>query len=216
MNVRANVDKKFILRFLIISVCLFGFMLWALYDGLYKYPKEIKRSEAFFSLQSQVESGGLSEADRAEQWEEMCDQYGWSKGTMPKEAKLIEEDIRFQWILAAIGLVGGVFFMVKYLRLLGSWMEADDNGITTSWGSGLSFDKVKELDKKKWAKKGIAKVSYDDGGKDRVMTLDDFKYEREDMGKIIKRVESSLKDNQIVGGAREKSDEIVAIEDEEE
>ena len=38
MTVRAIADSKFLLKFLLIGAVCVGFAMWALYDGLIKYP----------------------------------------------------------------------------------------------------------------------------------------------------------------------------------
>ena len=56
------------------------------------------------------------------------------------------------------------------------------------------------LDKKKWENKGIAKASYRDKGLTRVFVFDDFKFDREPLGLILRKLEAKLDLRQIVGG----------------
>ncbi len=217
MNLKADVDRKFILRFLIIAIGCFGLMIWGLYDAVYAYPEELVRAKFYKELEVQNEGGELDNVGMKEKWESTCLEKGWSI-VKPKSPDVAQQDIYFQWFLFGVGLVGGVFFLVKYMRLLGSYMEADEDGVKTSWGQELRFENIQEINKRKWAKKGIAKVSYqDESGAAKTMIFDDFKYHRETMGKILRLAEKNLSDDKIVDGEREKdeknNDEIAVIED---
>ena len=77
-KLRADVDKKFIRRFLIISLGCFAFMLWGLYDGLYTSPMDLERSIAYKKLTAQAANGELTEGQRSEKWEAMCNENGWA------------------------------------------------------------------------------------------------------------------------------------------
>ena len=204
-TIRADVDKKFIRRFLFVAIGCFLLMLWGLYDGVVTMPREMDRAIEFEKLQQQLEAGELTEAQRAEKWDAMTEERGWSSN-MPDSPKHAKGDIYFQWFLFGLGLVLGIFFLVKYLRLLNSWLEADENGVRSSWGQSLEFKNIQSIRKHKWQKKGIAKVDYsDESGKSKIMVFDDFKYHREDMGTILKMAEKGLSDDQIVGDIRESA-----------
>ncbi len=203
MTVRAESDKKFIRRFLYISIGSFLFMLWGLYDGLYTKPNEMVRAIEYKKLVEQRDSGEITEAQRAERWNELVEEKKWDRAK-PKGIKEVQNDIYFQWFVFAVGLILGIFFLLKYLRLLRSWIQADESGVTTSWGESLTFDKIEKIDKRKWEKKGIARVSYaGDNGNSKTMIFDDFKYDRSPMGQILELAERDLKDEMIVGGRRE-------------
>lgn len=202
-SIRADVDNKFIRRFLFVAIGCFLFMLWGLYDGLYKEPKDLARSLAYNELIERQESGEITESERAVQWDTMTTENGW-ESTKPDTPENEQNDIYFQWFVFGVGLVCGVFFLIKYLRLLNTWIEADDAGVTSSWGDGLKFKDIKQIDKKKWPKKGIAKIEYaNEAGVKKTMVFDDFKYERSKMAEIMKRAETNLSDEQIIGDKRE-------------
>ena len=81
-------------------------------------------------------------------------------------------------------------------------MEADEKSVTTSWGESLQIENITKIDKRKWEKKGIASVHFkNEFGLDKFMVFDDFKYDRDSMGEIMKLAEKNLKPDQIVGGA---------------
>lgn len=203
MAIRANVDTKFIRRFLYLSIGCFLFMLWGLYDGLVTSPKELKRSLKYVELTEKRENGEISEEQRSKMWGEVAAANNWAI-SQPKKPFDAQNYVYFQWFVFGVGLLLGIFFLLKYLRLLNSWMEADETGVTTSWGQALQFEQIKSIDKRKWAIKGIAKVKYlETSGAERVIVFDDFKYDREPMGQIMQKAETNLADAQIVGGSRQ-------------
>ena len=202
-TIRANVDKKFIRRFLIISIGCFLFMLWGLYDGLYTYPSKLRKSHEYEKLAVQLESGELTEDERGQEWIQITEENGWSL-TKPDEAKNIENGIKFQWVIFGVGLVLGIFFLIKYIRLLGTWVEGDDSKLSTSWGQTIHFKNIQQINKTKWAKKGIAKIEYaEENGASKQMVFDDFKYDQKAMGNILAQAEKDLSKDQIVGGVSE-------------
>ena len=210
MTVRADVDNKFIRRFLFISIGCFLFMLWGLYDGLYTNRIELERSLAYKKLSKQVDSGEITEAEKDESWKSMVKENGWALAK-PKSPEVAQNYIYFQWFVFGLGLVLGVFFLVKYLRLLNSWMEADEKTVKTSWGDSLQIDSITGIDKRKWENKGIAKVRFtDDSGQPKTMIFDDFKYHRESMGEIMKLAEKNLKPDQIIGNSSQPAVESAA------
>ncbi len=203
MAIRAYVDNKFIRRFLYISIGCFLFMLWGLYDGLVTKPSELKRSLKYLELIEKRDKDEITEDQRSEMWQKAANENNWAI-SQPDKPKDVQNDVYFQWFVFGVGLLLGIFFLLKYLRLLNSWMEADDAGVTTSWGESLQFKQIKSIDKRKWAIKGIAKVNYaDHAGAERVMVFDDFKYQRESMGEIMMLAEAGLSDEQITGGQRQ-------------
>ena len=205
MTIRASVDNKFIRRFLYISIGCFLFMLWGLYDGLYTSPRDVEIAKAYKELSKKREAGEITEDERGEMWKELATKNKWPL-SKPKEPHIAQGYVYFQWFVFGTGLILGVFFLIKYLRLRNSWMEADETAVTTSWGPTVKFDDIETINKHKWEKKGIARVHYkDDSGTSKIMVFDDFKYNRETMGQIMEMAEKNLTDEQIVGGVRESA-----------
>ena len=80
MNVRADVDKKFIRRFLFIAIGCFGLMIWALYDATLVYPVEVERAVAYKKLSDQLKSGEITEAEKDENWKAIVKENNWGAG----------------------------------------------------------------------------------------------------------------------------------------
>ncbi|MCA9183835.1 MAG: hypothetical protein KDA51_20375, partial [Planctomycetales bacterium] len=68
---------------------------------------------------------------------------------------------------------------------------------------------------KKWQRKGIAKATYTPvgGGSPGLFIFDDFKFEREPLGRMLRELEKQLLPEQIVGGPAEAEQESSTAKD---
>ena len=209
MEIRAESDSKFMLRFLLIAVMLLGYALWSLYDGFVAYPKEMKRAEAFYS----AEMMAMGETDRAERWQVIAQENDW-KRSKPKKPDEVQGLIYWQYGMAFMCTLIGVPMLIKYLRSRGAWIGATDQGLQSSGGETVPFDAITQVDKTRWAKKGIARVHYNQDGSDKVFVLDDFKFLRDPMGNIMQLLEQKIDASLVTGGPLES--EAAAAKDETE
>ena len=207
MEIRADSDTKFMLRFLLIAIMLLGYALWSLYDGFIAYPKEMKRAEAFYA----PEMMAMGDNERAEQWQVIAQENGW-KRSKPKKPDEVQGLIYWQYGMAIMCTLIGLPMLVRYLRSRKAWVGADKNGIQTSSGASVPFDTITKVDKSKWDQKGIAKIHYSLNGKDRVFVMDDFKYLREPMGDIMRLMEQQIDKSLVTGGPLESEKEVPAEE----
>ncbi len=169
------------------------------YDGFIGYPAKLQYAKAYESVASEV----TSDVEQTKRWRELADSKGWPNDVPEKKASEIENDIQGQyWFGIGSLLIGltALYFLLTWRR---QWVEATDDGLVTSWGERVKFSDVSQLNKKKWDGKGIAKATYADGNKQRTFVFDDFKFEREPLGKILRNLEATLKPEQIVGGLSE-------------
>ncbi len=194
---RANFQKSYSMRYaLIASVCLF-MGAWFLYDGLIGYPHKLAIAQEYETLAE------LQPEARAARWAEISTQRGWSSEQPEKKSAEIEEQIIGQYVWAGLSILVGLPALLMFLRSRGSWVESTANGLTTSWGQTLDFSQVTQLNKKRWADKGIAKATYKENGVTKRFVFDDFKYEREPIGRMLRTLEAGLTAEQIVGGPPE-------------
>lgn len=192
MTIRAEADKKFLMKFLLISIACFAFGLYCIYDGLIGYPSQLPRARAFAELDH------LDDSERTKQWQVIAKEKGWSHG-LPDPPEEIEGKILWQWIMLGVCSLVGVPLLIWYFRTKGSWVELDGKTVRTSWGKEFDLTTVTELDKRKWAKKGIAKVGFNQGNTTETFKLDDFMYSRDEMGKILAEVEKHVPADRIIG-----------------
>uniref|UniRef100_UPI00389A29B9 hypothetical protein n=1 Tax=Stieleria sedimenti TaxID=2976331 RepID=UPI00389A29B9 len=74
----------------------------------------------------------------------------------------------------------------------------------------MPIDAITKIDKRKWDAKGIAKIHYEVDGKKMKFVMDDFKYEREPMGQLMKFAEAQLTEEQVTGDFLERDKERIA------
>lgn len=201
MNVRADANQRFLLRFLIIGLFCFAGMLWFLYDGFIGYPKELVRAKAYKELE--VETPEI----QSEKWYAMAAAKGWNN-EIPESPSHVEQDIVVQFVMAGLFGLAGAGFLFWYLRSKSTWIEMDEKGIHSSWGARIEFDEIQSMNKRRWDKKGIAKLI----GNENVFVLDDFKYDRPSVDTIIREVESRLNRDQIQHGQTEAEKDLAKKE----
>lgn len=199
MKVRANFQRSYLWRYLIMA-CVGIFMaLWFAFDGLVSYPKKLEFAEAYEQLQKDVQG----DAERARKWQDLADSRSWPREVPNKSADQIRSDIQGQYLFGAISLFLGIPALYFYLKSRSQWVEETDDGLVTSWGQQVRFSDVTLLNKKKWDAKGIARVNYSSNGKKGTFVFDDFKFERKPLGQILRKLEDVLQPEQIVGGISE-------------
>ena len=152
MPIRANISPGFTWRLSLVAVFCFGMALWFLFDGLVTYPRQSERA---------LEYQRLEEEGRLDEWEGLAQKRGWSTEN-PGEPKT-EADSYGQFIFAGLLVPPGLIFVFRFLRARKRWVEATETGLRASWGQQLDFEQIVGLDKRQWAKKGIAKVIYEEG-----------------------------------------------------
>lgn len=290
MNIRADVNTRFFLRFILIAIICIGFFFWALYDGIVAYPNQLTRILKYKDLEKwvrvtyrknnsgqtaqkieviirgtgqdqqsirktalktftgkvrQIEDNGKirvkdfddqwetfkyndkttiidsqgeeisidETVDLVDTWETVAKENGWpiekpdEKKVMVKTVEDIKNrydwKIKSQFVMIAVAAPVGFFSLWVYLGSRGRWLEADNSGITSSWGQQFDFDNILTLDKKQWKNKGLARITYDAEGHTKKFVLDNYKFNRSAVDDILLRVESQITDNQIIGGCPE-------------
>jgi hypothetical protein len=178
-----------------------GFFMsaWFFFDGLVTYPKNLMYAEAFEEIQSEV----TNEVERVKRWRSLAETQGWPQSVPDKSAATIRNDISGQYIFGVLSFLLGAPALYFYLRSRHQWVESSSDGLTTSWGQTVRFSDVTQLNKKKWDAKGIARAHYNEAGQQRTFVFDDFKFERQPLGQILRQLESVLQPEMIVGGISE-------------
>ena len=194
---RANFQKNYLMRYMVLAgVCLF-MALWFGYDGLIGYPAKLKYAQAY----EQIEESDSKQ--RIESWRKLAAERGWPKDIPEKKAEEIADDIFGQYLYSLASLAVGLPTLFLLLSCRGSWVEETEEGLKTSWGQTVRFAEVHKLNKAKWDRKGIAKAYYTHNGRPKKFVFDDFKFEAKPLGAMLRRLEDGLTDEQIVGGKRE-------------
>ncbi len=206
MPIRADNDPRFTRRFYIMGIVAIGFALWSLYDGMVKYPALRTHGFAEFKVDykslfedSHTKSLSVDEFEHVADPEHVQE---WAKYAHDRGFKSVPE-IFTQYIQAAVAGIVGLFLLSIPLRARGRWIEADETGITTSWGESFQFDQVEQLNKRKWRDKGLAKVTYIANGRRRQFIIDDLKFMREPTDAILFELEQRIELERITGGPPE-------------
>lgn len=192
MTIRAKINSRHLLRLAVIGSFCIGLSLWSLYDGLVGWPNQRVRALAFQELDQQ---------DRLEEWRDYAIERGWDV-VNPGPPKTPTE-INNQFFMVGIAGIAGLWIFIHLLRSMGRWVEADGSGLVNSRGHQLQFEQITALDKKKWGKKGIAKIQYQANGKKKQFVLDDFIFQREPTDAILLLVEEKIGHEKIVNGKPE-------------
>ena len=148
------------MRHLGVAVLFLGLAGWFGYDGFVRYPSMPAR-DIYVAIEKSEPNAGIDLEDF--------------------KAQKIKTQYGFTAMLALVALVVG-------LRLWRSWkstLEWDDEKMLGSltYGKEARFSDVKSVDRRHWAKKGILRVTMNDG---RKITLDSWHHPE------AKEIESKL------------------------
>ncbi len=184
--IRAEVDLSFFRRFLWIAIgCVLG-TAWCLLDAWVTYPRKLVIAESYESF-PQTDAG-------LEQWQAVSEKNGWLAEPPEKTASELRALILNQYILMTGCIVVGIIMFLKWLLPRGSWIEGNKEEIRNSRGQNYSLDSLVGIDRRRWEQKGIAVLHFLDGNKTQKFVLDDFKYNREAIGDILKLAEERLEE----------------------
>ena len=202
MNLRANPESKFLLKYLVIGLGCVAFAGWSLYDGLVVAPNKIPRAQAWAELQEE----NLTSDEENKKWKEISTENGWSSKRPSKDESVesIQHFITYQYIFIVLGLGIGLPCLIWYFRTRTSWIESTVDGLRSSSGQELKLSQIQKFDKKKWEKKGIGVIHYKtDDDSVKTFIVDDLKYDRIATDDIVRWVESNIPAEMIVNGEPE-------------
>lgn len=161
----------------ILFLMLMGSGIWFLSDGYIRWPAEAERHAVYKDMAEKMIADGKAKdlKDPAVKlaWEELAPQREWPL-TVPKP--------RTPGDLAGQRWPGWIFFISA--TLFAGWVawshtlsvRAEGDWVTGAGGERVHLDSIVEMDRRKWADKGIAYALYETEGKVRRLTLDDHKF----------------------------------------
>ena len=206
MQIRAENDPKYSRRFLIMGICAIGFALYCLYDGLVGYPA--RRVQGFAEFKEDFKTHFASDSRKAqslEQFEVVADEQqreDWDHYAHDRDIPS-RPDVLMQYFMAGASGLTGLFLISIPLRARGRWIESTETGITSSWGETFRYDEIEEVDKRKWKKKGIAKVTYVANNRRNAFVVDDYKFDRYPTDAILYQLEQQIDPGRITNGPPE-------------
>jgi hypothetical protein len=201
MAIRAENDAGYSRKFLIMGIVAVGFALWCLKDGALTYPElrargfaEYRAAHPLIKQADPAEFEAQATGEERGKWQQFAEEYGFKTGP----------EIATQFLIAVIAGSIGLFLISIPVRSRGQWIEMDDAGqIQTSWGQSFHPDQIEQIDKRKWRKKGIARIKYRDGERERLFVVDDFKFLRAPTDAILFELEQRAGIEKISGGPPE-------------
>ena len=163
-----------------ITAVIIALGLWFGYDGYYGWPAKNRKIEEIDKLQkAALARGDQDEANRLTQQKN-------DVGVYHRDFQLAFQKFLF-FTLPPLGLA--LFIRWMYISR-GAYRLTPDNVLHVPGHPPVPLDRITELDKRLWDRKGIAYVGYEgpDAQPGR-LKLDDFIYEREPTDAIYKRIE---------------------------
>jgi len=216
MNLRANPESKFLLKYLLAGLACLGFAALSVYDGFFKYPAQLNRAYEWESLEREFEEAGNTQRSGwKERWDRISEENQWSHEYLSEKetVAVISQNIWFQYLFILIATPIGILSLVKYFRTKSSYLETTEDSIRSSLGGEVKISQIEKFDKKKWDKKGIGILSYrTENGAKKKFTIDDLKYQREPTDAMVRWIESQIPAEMIVGGEPEPIPETDTIE----
>ncbi len=206
MNLRTDINPRYLMRMGLVGIFCIGMALYCFYDGKVAWPAQRERALAYQEFEEQ--NPELGQKDLFDEWKKFAAEKGWKPGIAGKEITPYGEpkkEFHFNQQLIMGGFIGivGLFFLSKFLRNRGRWIEADDDGLRSSEKREIKFDQVTALNKKLWQNKGIAKVLSEVDGRKKVIVLDDCNYQRDTTNAILRHVEAAIGHDKIINGKPE-------------
>jgi hypothetical protein len=188
MTPKTTLNSPWLIRMALLIVLFLGFGIYGAYDGFVAYPAQNHHWQVYHEYLAAHEGS-------AEGWPEYAAEQG-VPATPPEEGPPNEAgeptpprapfDFITQYIFVVIGLAVGLTGLVWLVISSRRWFAADDEALIVS-GQRIPFDKITDIDKSRWDRKGIAVVTYQQNGGTATVTLDDWKYKG--TAPILERIE---------------------------
>lgn len=184
MEVDARISNAWRKRMLFLFFMIFGSGAWFLSDGYHFWPGEAARYAEFSEIkQGLIEEGKVEEETKVEDkdndylriaWEQHARENGY-RSKIPKERTA--SAIRDQKVIGWTMIVGSLFFAAWVAWNHKLRVQAQGETIIGVKGEQVAFDSIIKLDRKKWDSKGIMYAIYEDGEKQKILTLDAHKFD---------------------------------------
>jgi len=136
------------------------------------YPPDTDLEEKWPEILTTMSGNGNDE----ELWKEYSGEKGWPQRIDPNEDFYPAYKIDHQLIAASVCFLLTAITLFFLLRTKGRVMKVDDQGYYPPGGDLIPFGDMISLDKRKWETKGLASISYKDGGEEKKAKIDGMVY----------------------------------------
>ncbi len=157
---------------------------WFLYDGFVAYPESNKKYDALVELRAQMDKAP-DKRDEAE----------YLRVTTQIKSLNRHDDfsILLQKLLGFLLPPIGIGLLIYWLRQSRGEIRLENMVLSAPGFPPVHLDRIDELDKQLWEKKGIAFVFYTlEDNVTGKLRLDDFVYQARPIRAIVKRIEDEL------------------------
>ncbi len=144
---------------------LVGFGLWFYYDGAITYPKHNERVAQFAAAKAR---------GAAAEWADFAEKNNWPGQDHPNP--YTSGEITVQFVLGTITAAMGLMVCGWLLYSRGLKLRSDGQVVCGVDGKPVPMGAFVKVDKRKWDRKGIAYAIYEENGKRRRLTIDDYKF----------------------------------------
>ena len=169
---------------LVIGLVALFMGFYFLYDGAIGYPATQHIQLEYLWIKEQHQN------EYQQHWVELAQTNGWS--IEDPGPPMSTWDIYTQYIIAAVLLPVGLIVLTFFLLNLRKWVEMDEHGLRDHTRRGIPWDQIQSMDKTRWKTKGIAVVSFQHDGRQRRLVLEDWKYDRKPIDRIVDRIDQQL------------------------
>lgn len=177
MNVHARISKEWRRRMVMMALMLNGSGLWFLYDGYIAWPAEEQRYRQLVTLTAGTLATDEKPTDKNPEVVRIWKSHAAANNLPEKLPKHRSGgDLAGQRVIGGIFMAFGLSFVGWVLLQHRKSVRADGDLITGADGETVHFDDIVEIDRRKWANKGIAYAIYEKDGKRRRLCLDDHKF----------------------------------------
>lgn len=168
MAVKAQISTGWRIRLFGIAG-LFVFMAaYFLYDGFINYPAQKMTYEKWLIFRGEQEEAGQKPAEIVEAWNVKANDEGLptivGDGEPLKDYNKSASDILWQKVLGFALIPFALLLSLAWYRTFSRWVSVDDQGVRDSTGRFAPWQRITQLDKTRWPKKGIAWVYFEDAG----------------------------------------------------
>jgi len=179
MNIATKISREWRNRMLMQTAFLVGFGLWFFYDGSITYPKH---NERIAQYQAAVTRGETAK------WSAFAAKNGWPGQDHP--APYSSTELKTQFVLGMISIALGTVTLAWLFVGRRQKMSSDGQTVCGVRGERVPLEAFVSVDKHKWERKSIAYALYEENGRHRRLTIDDYKFVgAED---ILKQIEEQI------------------------
>ncbi|MFH1498096.1 MAG: hypothetical protein ABII82_09760 [Verrucomicrobiota bacterium] len=185
MNVHARISKEWRRRMFFMALMINGSALWFLYDGYIAWPAEEVRHQQLRTVldtPATDENGEANKLDIEKVSKDPEAVRAWEKyakaNDLPEKLPKHRSagDLSGQRGIGGVLLLGGLAFVGWVALQHRKSVRADGDLITGANGEQVDINTIVEMDRRKWANKGIAYAIYQVDGRRKRLCLDDHKF----------------------------------------